>query len=252
MSSALCMLRSVPLGKYCRSSPLVISFVPRCHGLCGCRSRLGRPRRSLGVRAEPSQLLDPKSATTQVLRQGDDRVRDGVAHRVGTMSSEGGCSSRERRGHDRHAGQMQQQSRNRIHALYQCPDHRNVKTQDASFLQCPGTARSTASAGRWLIMIFGRGRRPCLVARARPRYPERSPGAQARRQLAPQRASSLNEQRLVEGFMANAHGLIVGKSTKSWRTMCMGSRRLTSADLFAAHVDGLSRTRPGRDECRWE
>jgi transposase-like protein len=34
-ASALCVLRSVPLGKYCRSSPLVFSFVPRCHGLCG-------------------------------------------------------------------------------------------------------------------------------------------------------------------------------------------------------------------------
>jgi hypothetical protein len=34
-SSALCPLRSVPFGKYCRSSPLVFSFVPRCHGLCG-------------------------------------------------------------------------------------------------------------------------------------------------------------------------------------------------------------------------
>ena len=34
-SSAPCALRSVPFGKYCRSSPLVFSFVPRCHGLCG-------------------------------------------------------------------------------------------------------------------------------------------------------------------------------------------------------------------------
>jgi putative transposase len=33
--SALCVLRSVPLGKYWRSSPLVFSLVPRCHGLCG-------------------------------------------------------------------------------------------------------------------------------------------------------------------------------------------------------------------------
>ena len=30
-SSALCALRSVPFGKYWRSSPLVFSFVPRCH-----------------------------------------------------------------------------------------------------------------------------------------------------------------------------------------------------------------------------
>src|SRR5476649_1645942 len=35
ISLALCMLRSVPFGKYCRSSPLVFSLVPRCHGLCG-------------------------------------------------------------------------------------------------------------------------------------------------------------------------------------------------------------------------
>src|SRR4051812_11555804 len=34
-SSALCTLRSVPFGKYWRSSPLVFSFVPRCQGLCG-------------------------------------------------------------------------------------------------------------------------------------------------------------------------------------------------------------------------
>src|SRR5215203_3614149 len=35
ISSALWTLRSVPLGKYWRSSPLVFSLVPRCHGLCG-------------------------------------------------------------------------------------------------------------------------------------------------------------------------------------------------------------------------
>ena len=34
-SSLLCTPRSVPLGKYCRSRPLVFSFVPRCQGECG-------------------------------------------------------------------------------------------------------------------------------------------------------------------------------------------------------------------------
>src|ERR1700712_3265469 len=34
-ASVLWALRSVPFGKYWRSSPLVFSFVPRCHGLCG-------------------------------------------------------------------------------------------------------------------------------------------------------------------------------------------------------------------------
>jgi len=34
--------------------------------------------------------LVPSQRPTQLLRQGDDRARDGVAHRVGTMSGEGG------------------------------------------------------------------------------------------------------------------------------------------------------------------
>jgi hypothetical protein len=34
-SSRLCRDKSVPLGKLCRSRPLVFSLVPRCHGLCG-------------------------------------------------------------------------------------------------------------------------------------------------------------------------------------------------------------------------
>jgi hypothetical protein len=32
-SATVCRERSVPFGKYWRSSPLVFSFVPRCHGL---------------------------------------------------------------------------------------------------------------------------------------------------------------------------------------------------------------------------
>src|SRR5215472_9061832 len=35
ISTALCMLRSVPFGKYWRSNPFVFSLVPRCHGLWG-------------------------------------------------------------------------------------------------------------------------------------------------------------------------------------------------------------------------
>ena len=47
------------------------------------------------------------------------------------------------------------------------------------------------------------------TAGARTRNAQRTPGAQAGRQLAAQRASTLNEQRLIDGFMADAHGLIV-------------------------------------------
>ena len=43
MSLALCLLRSVPLGKYWRSKPLVFSFVPRCHGLRGSQKKTCSP-----------------------------------------------------------------------------------------------------------------------------------------------------------------------------------------------------------------
>jgi hypothetical protein len=46
-------------------------------------------------------------------------------------------------------------------------------------------------------------------ARARPWHPQRPFGAQAGRRLAAQRAAALNEQRLLDGFMADAHGLVV-------------------------------------------
>ena len=33
----------MPLGKYCRKSPLLFSFVPRCHGACGLQKYVRRP-----------------------------------------------------------------------------------------------------------------------------------------------------------------------------------------------------------------
>ena len=46
ISLALCMLRSVPLGKYWRSSPLVFSWCPVAMGCEDRRNRLARPPRS--------------------------------------------------------------------------------------------------------------------------------------------------------------------------------------------------------------
>ena len=50
---------------------------------------------------------------------------------------------------------------------------------------------------------------PELLDAARPRHPQRPPGAQAGGQLAAQRSPALHIQRLVDGFVADAHGLIV-------------------------------------------
>ena len=46
---------------------------------------------------------------------------------------------------------------------------------------------------------------------ARSRNAQRPPGAQAGRQLAAQGPSALNIKRLIDGFVADAHQLIVGK-----------------------------------------
>ena len=41
--------RSVPFGKYWRSSPLVFSLVPRCHGLRGSAKNTGMPVSTVNV-----------------------------------------------------------------------------------------------------------------------------------------------------------------------------------------------------------
>ena len=62
MSCALHRDRSVPLGKYWRSKPLVFSFVPRCHGLGGRRSRPGCRCRSSARHGRRVPCRGPRSA----------------------------------------------------------------------------------------------------------------------------------------------------------------------------------------------
>src|SRR6266581_401646 len=64
--------------------------------------------------------------------------------------------------------------------------------------QCPGTARSSASAGRSLIMISGRGA-------------QRPAGAQARGELAAKGPAALDVQGLVDRLVRDPHGIIIGE-----------------------------------------
>ena len=75
--------------------------------------------------------------------------------------------------------------------------------------QCPGTARSSTSAGRSLMMNLGGHERLAPPTRARPRHSQRSASPQALRQLALQRASALNVERLVDRLMADAHRRVI-------------------------------------------
>src|SRR3954468_5752113 len=75
--------------------------------------------------------------------------------------------------------------------------------------QWPGTARSSASAGRWLIRILG-----AMQALPRPRLRARGTrnARPVRRQAVSSRRSApaaLHVQRLVDGLVTDPHGLIV-------------------------------------------
>ena len=69
--------------------------------------------------------------------------------------------------------------------------------------QCPGTARSSASAGRSLIMMSGPAN--SLPRPRRRALGERPPGAQAGRQLAAQCPPPLDVQRLVNRLVRDPH-----------------------------------------------
>ena len=58
---------------------------------------------------------------------------------------------------------------------------------------------------------LGRDVRPGLLPGARPRHPQRPPGAQAGDQLALERAAALDVERLVDRLVADPHGLIIGE-----------------------------------------
>src|ERR1700684_1211605 len=83
ISLALCMLRSVPLGKYWRSSPLVFSLVAALPWAVriaeiDSHARLDLEARLLG---HLSSLI-PSQRPAQLLGQCDDRARDGVTYRL--------------------------------------------------------------------------------------------------------------------------------------------------------------------------
>jgi hypothetical protein len=74
--------------------------------------------------------LIPSQRPTQLLRQGDNRSRNGVAHRLGTMSGEcGSVLNASLVAMIRHAWQVRQQSEAR-HAFYQGADRGTAKAQD--------------------------------------------------------------------------------------------------------------------------
>src|SRR6476620_5461086 len=167
-----------------------------------------------GVKLEACMLghfsaLIPSQRPTQFLRQGDDRARNGVAHRLGTMSGEwGSVLHANLMAMAGHTGQMQQQGEAGC-ALHQGAHCGTPKTED----EIPFPMTWYGTIGDFCRTLadhdLGRDEGLAAAARARPRRAQHPAAAQAGRQLAAQCASPLHEQRLVDRLMADAHGLIV-------------------------------------------
>ena len=112
--------------------------------------------------------------------------------------------------------------------------------------QWPGTARSSASAGRSLISTSGVtcALAPFCVPRAG--HPQRPAGAQARDQLTLERAAALDVQRLVDRLVADAHGLIIGEvDPEPVRDLLRAPRRRPSPVLRCGLLRPFQRGLPG-------
>jgi hypothetical protein len=103
---------------------------------------------------------------------------------------------------------MQQHSKAR-RALHQGADRGAAEAQDQ--ITFPVSRHRTVGRLCRTLADHDLGKHEALAssARACPRDPQRPAAAQTRRQFAAQLATPLDEQRLVDGFVADAHGLIV-------------------------------------------
>jgi hypothetical protein len=136
--------------------------------------------------------------------------------------------------HGRACGQVQQQREPRG-ALHQHPDRRAAQPQDESPSQCPGTARSATSAGRWLIRTSGV--RNCLPARGSvlwaPAAPTRCPGTRSTHRATRRGPGGPG---LVDRLMGDPHRPIIGEVDPQPARDLLRSPRPGPAPVRAAPV----------------
>ena len=82
--------RSVPLGKYWRSSPFVFSFVGRCQGECGSAKNTLVPVSSVNWACPASSLPRSQVRVLRAAGQRGHRGRQGCVHRYGAVTAERG------------------------------------------------------------------------------------------------------------------------------------------------------------------
>jgi len=153
--------------------------------------------------------LIPGQRSPQLLGQGGDRARDRLTHRVGAMAGERGAVLHARfLAMTCHAGQVQQHGEPR-RALHEGSDGRAAETQDE--IAFPVSRHRAVGGFRRTLADHDLGREQALPssARAHSRHTQRPPAPEASRQFAAQRTTALDEQRLVDGLVADGHGAVI-------------------------------------------
>jgi hypothetical protein len=193
-----CRARSVPLGKYWRSRPLVlvraplpwavrvaeVDVDPGLHGELGVLSHL-RP-------------LVPGQGAAELLGQAADRLGDGVTDGLRSMAGEGrtvldaGFAAVAI-----HAGQVQERGEPR-RPLDEGPDRRAVETKDEIALPMAGNGSVGSLGGPFADHDLRRDELLAAPTGAGPGHPQRSPCPQTCHQLALQSLPTLDVKRLVK------------------------------------------------------
>ena len=118
----------------------------------------------LGVLGHFDSLV-PGQRAAELLGQGGDRRSDGVSYGLGAVAGESGPVVDPLPFAVAWHGWKVQQHREPGGALHQRPDRGNSQgPMMRSPSQWPGTARSSASAGRWVIMISGANETSCVAS----------------------------------------------------------------------------------------
>ncbi len=185
------------LGEVLAQRPLVFCWCRAARALRRCRSTPAGRRRSSAWRAGPVRRLGPRSNERRRC-SGSPPSWAAIASRTASAPAPVTGGPFLVRGPSRPSvGGRCNSIVKRLVRSTSVPIAERSIPMIRSPSQCPGTARSAASAGRWLIITS-------LLMKPLPRWPNAGPGdaqrpagAQARGQLAGQRATTLHEQRLV-------------------------------------------------------
>ena len=197
--------------------------------------------------------LIPGQRLPELFRQADDRVGDAVADGFGTMPCQRG-SVLHASAHTVlcHPRQVQQHREPRC-ALYQRADRGTLQAQDE--VAFPVTRHSPIGHFRRALADHDLRHDKGLAssATARPWHTQRPPGAQTGRQLAAQSPTALHVKRLVDGFMADAHRLIVREVVPQAVSNLLRAPRRRPAPIFPRSVSATfpGYRRPGNRNTAW-